>query len=58
MSEPEKQINIIKIPDDATLKEIIELLNFWELTIQSDSKNPDFQKWLYDHQDWITKGGE
>ncbi len=53
-----KPNNILKIPEDASLKEIIEMLNFWELTIHPDSKNPAFQKWLYNHKNWITKGGE
>lgn len=58
MSENAKPNNIIKIPEEATLKELIELLNFLELTIHADSKDPDFQKWLYNHQNWITNGGE
>lgn len=56
MTEPGQ--NIIKIPEDAPLSEIIKMLNFFSLHIERDSKDPEFQKWIYEHQDWLTKGGE
>lgn len=50
-----KRLNI-KIPDNATLQEIIEMLNFCGLGCQSDDPNPELQKWLYKNKDWVKDG--
>jgi len=46
----------IKIPEDATLLGVIRVLNHMNLTCNSNDKNPEFQKWLYKHKDWIEDG--
>ena len=49
---------VINIPDDATLKDIIIILNHMKLVAQTDDKRSEFQKWLYEHQHWLKSGEE
>jgi len=48
----------IKIPEDATLKDVISWLNTFEMTVNPDSKHRDFQKWLYEHRHWILNNDD
>ncbi len=48
----------IKISDDATLHNIIQVLNFSHYTVDVEHKDPEFQKWLYEHRDWVTPEGQ
>ena len=44
----------MKIPNNATLQSIIEIINFQNLEIDIESKDVEFQRWLYDHKDWVV----
>ncbi len=46
----------LKIPDNATLPEIIELLNLVGLHFTPFLLDAAASKWIYDHKDWIVDG--
>lgn len=48
----------IKFPENATLQEIIQILNFSHYTVNVEHPDPEFQKWLYDHKDWVMSEEE
>jgi len=48
----------IKIPEAATLQDIIMIINHMKLVCQSDDKDPEFQKWIYEHKHWFKDGKE
>lgn len=50
----EKYHRII-IPEDAPLKEVIKLFNFSDFRPDIHHKDPAWQKWLYDHPDWLEE---
>lgn len=44
----------MKIPLDAPLSEVIIAFNFMHLEVDPEHKDPEWQKWLYDHKDWLV----
>jgi len=48
---------IIKIPLNAKLTDIIEMLNFLKLTGNVESSDPEFHIWLNEHKEWVAKDG-
>lgn len=48
----------VKIPETATLQELIQLLNFSYYVVDIEHKDPEFQKWLYEHKDWVMSEEE
>jgi len=45
----------IRVPQDATLEEVIEIINMTRLQI--DLNHPDVKAWVFDHKDWILPKG-
>lgn len=48
----------VKIPSDATLPDIIEMLNHMKINFIPDYDDKEFQEWIYTHQSWFKNGEE
>ena len=44
----------IKIPLDAPLSAVIEAFNFMHLEVDPEHNDPEWQKWIYEHKDWLV----
>ncbi len=47
-----------KLPDDVTLKDIIQILTLMDLRVNVNAKDPLTQRWIREHRHWFKKGGE
>ncbi len=52
MSETARFLRL-QIPDNATLQEVIHLINF--LGIVVDVNDKVVSRWLYNHKDWVLE---
>jgi hypothetical protein len=55
---PEEVRKRIKIPLTATLEDVITIMNYVQYEANINDSNPDFQKWIYEHKDWIVDDDE
>lgn len=43
----------VRIPENATLKEIIQIFNLMHLEV--DVNNVNNKQWIYEHQNWFVE---